>query len=119
MAVWITLNVKQTRTKDRVEHTMAVCPAWAEHRQVLRDVVGDGDLSRPALVQAMVRSERDWDAVSSLASKLRRRRGAAGLRTASKGSSPPEQIQTRACGASRSARASKSHQTTTDGAQQG
>ncbi|KAF9808047.1 hypothetical protein SFRURICE_017219 [Spodoptera frugiperda] len=41
----------------------------------------------------------------------------AGLRTASKGSSPPEQNQTRACGASRSARASKSHQTTTDGAQ--
>ncbi|KAF9798051.1 hypothetical protein SFRURICE_012855, partial [Spodoptera frugiperda] len=43
----------------------------------------------------------------------------AGLRTASKGSSPPEQNQTRACGASPSARASKSHQTTTDGAQQG
>ncbi|KAF9823318.1 hypothetical protein SFRURICE_019127 [Spodoptera frugiperda] len=40
----------------------------------------------------------------------------AGLRTASKGSSPPDQNQTRACGASRSARASKSHQTTTDGA---
>ncbi|KAF9809301.1 hypothetical protein SFRURICE_015764, partial [Spodoptera frugiperda] len=32
----------------------------------------------------------------------------AGLRTASKGSSPPDQNQTRACGASRSARASKS-----------
>ncbi|KAF9791625.1 hypothetical protein SFRURICE_020024 [Spodoptera frugiperda] len=41
----------------------------------------------------------------------------AGLWTASKGSSSPEQNQTRACGASRSARASKSHQTTTDGAQ--
>ncbi|KAF9815567.1 hypothetical protein SFRURICE_010682, partial [Spodoptera frugiperda] len=40
----------------------------------------------------------------------------AGLQTASKGSSPPEQNQTRACGAERSARASKSHQTTTDGA---
>ncbi|KAF9799265.1 hypothetical protein SFRURICE_013561 [Spodoptera frugiperda] len=39
----------------------------------------------------------------------------AGLRTASKGSSPPEQNQTRACGTSRSARASKSHQTTTNG----
>uniref|UniRef100_A0A2H1VGI0 SFRICE_024343 n=1 Tax=Spodoptera frugiperda TaxID=7108 RepID=A0A2H1VGI0_SPOFR len=38
------------------------------------------------------------------------------LRTASKGSSPPDQNQTRACGALRSARASKSHQTTTDGA---
>ncbi|KAF9791707.1 hypothetical protein SFRURICE_020106, partial [Spodoptera frugiperda] len=38
---------------------------------------------------------------------------AAGLRTATKGSSPPDQNQTRAYGASRSARASKS-QTTTD-----
>ncbi|XP_050563617.1 uncharacterized protein LOC118264288 [Spodoptera frugiperda] len=55
----------EDRPEDTVEHTVAVCPAWAEHRQVLRDVVGDGDLSRPALVQAMVRSERDWDAVSS------------------------------------------------------
>uniref|UniRef100_A0A2H1WBA9 SFRICE_019655 n=1 Tax=Spodoptera frugiperda TaxID=7108 RepID=A0A2H1WBA9_SPOFR len=36
--------------------------------------------------------------------------------SASKGSSPPDQNQTRACGASRSARTSKSHQTTTDGA---
>ncbi|XP_050562634.1 uncharacterized protein LOC126912767 [Spodoptera frugiperda] len=51
--------------EDTVEHTVAVCPAWAEHRRVLRDVIGDGDLSRPALVQAMVRSEREWDAVSS------------------------------------------------------
>ncbi|KAF9797150.1 hypothetical protein SFRURICE_019635 [Spodoptera frugiperda] len=43
----------------------------------------------------------------------------AGLRAASKGSSPPEQNQTRAYGAKRSARASKSHQTTTDGAHAG
>ncbi|KAF9804859.1 hypothetical protein SFRURICE_007762 [Spodoptera frugiperda] len=41
----------------------------------------------------------------------------AGLRTASKASSPPDQNQTRSCGALRSARASKSHQTTTDGVQ--
>uniref|UniRef100_A0A2H1W0J8 SFRICE_035685 n=1 Tax=Spodoptera frugiperda TaxID=7108 RepID=A0A2H1W0J8_SPOFR len=38
------------------------------------------------------------------------------IATASKGSSPPDQNQTRACGASRSARASKSP-TTTDGLQ--
>ncbi|XP_050563537.1 uncharacterized protein LOC126912962 [Spodoptera frugiperda] len=55
----------EDRPEDTVEHTVALCPAWAEHRRVLRDVVGDGDLSRPALVQAMVRSEGDWDAVSS------------------------------------------------------
>ncbi|KLV34219.1 hypothetical protein AB894_15215 [Piscirickettsia salmonis] len=55
----------EDRPEDTVEHTLAVCPAWAEHRRVLRDVVGDGALSRPALIQAMVRSEGDWDAVSS------------------------------------------------------
>ncbi|CAH1646208.1 unnamed protein product [Spodoptera littoralis] len=41
----------------------------------------------------------------------------AGLRTASKGSLPPDQNQTREYGASRPACASMSHQTTTDGAQ--
>uniref|UniRef100_A0A2H1W5I0 SFRICE_021544 n=1 Tax=Spodoptera frugiperda TaxID=7108 RepID=A0A2H1W5I0_SPOFR len=183
-------------------HTVAVCPAWADHRQVLRDVVGDGDLSRPALVQAMVRSEGACDAVFSFCEAVmlamedpvraarcvprapqrairppqmgpisksltlplaspkarkvlddfppsKKRYGgfgarertnlltpqpsretlrasgitgrslatvSAGLRTASKGNSPPDQYQTDACGASRSARASKSHQTTTDGA---
>ncbi|KAF9421627.1 hypothetical protein HW555_002560 [Spodoptera exigua] len=50
--------------EDTVEHTVAVCPAWAEHRRILREVIGGGDLSRPALVEAMVRSERNWDAVS-------------------------------------------------------
>ncbi|KAF9796829.1 hypothetical protein SFRURICE_015573 [Spodoptera frugiperda] len=44
-------------------------------------------------------------------------RRSADLRTARKGSSSPDQIQTRACAASRSACASKSHLTTTDGAQ--
>uniref|UniRef100_A0A2H1WPG8 SFRICE_020806 n=1 Tax=Spodoptera frugiperda TaxID=7108 RepID=A0A2H1WPG8_SPOFR len=39
-----------------------------------------------------------------------------GLRAANKGSSPPDQNQTRASSTSRSARASKGHQTTTDGA---
>lgn len=38
---------------------MAVCPAWSEHRRVVRDVVGDGDLSSPALVEGMVWSEGD------------------------------------------------------------
>nr|XP_032519012.1 uncharacterized protein LOC116771300 [Danaus plexippus plexippus] len=42
--------------EDTVEHTVAECPAWAEHRRVLRVAIGGGDLSRAALVQAMVRS---------------------------------------------------------------
>ncbi|KAF9808363.1 hypothetical protein SFRURICE_008416 [Spodoptera frugiperda] len=42
--------------------------------------------------------------------------GYSGLRTANKSRSPSDQNQTRACGASRSTHASKSYQTTTDGA---
>uniref|UniRef100_A0A2H1VL49 SFRICE_014289 n=1 Tax=Spodoptera frugiperda TaxID=7108 RepID=A0A2H1VL49_SPOFR len=53
------------RPVDTVELTVAVCSAWTEHRRVLREVIGDGDFSRPALFQAMVRSEGDWDAISS------------------------------------------------------
>ena len=48
-----------------MEHTVEVCPAWAEYRRVLEAAIGSGDLSRPALVQAMVRSETEWDAVTS------------------------------------------------------
>ena len=56
----------QDRPEDTVEHTVEVCPAWAEHRRVLVEAIGsDGDLSRPALVQAMVRGEREWEAVTS------------------------------------------------------
>uniref|UniRef100_A0A2H1V6B0 SFRICE_033808 n=1 Tax=Spodoptera frugiperda TaxID=7108 RepID=A0A2H1V6B0_SPOFR len=54
-----TTNVQSYRPENKVEHTVAVCSAWAEHRRVLRDVVSDGDLSRPALVQAMVQDEED------------------------------------------------------------
>ena len=44
---------------------MQVCPAWAEQRRVLVGVIGDSDLSRRALVEAMVRSEEEWAAVAS------------------------------------------------------
>uniref|UniRef100_A0A2H1WCG4 SFRICE_008692 n=1 Tax=Spodoptera frugiperda TaxID=7108 RepID=A0A2H1WCG4_SPOFR len=98
-----------------VEHAVAVCPALAEHRCVLRDV----DASD-------IGSDWDWNAVFSFceavmlakeeagcppretlwASGIARRSQAivsAGLRTASKGSMPPDQNQTRACGVSISA----------------
>ncbi|PZC71121.1 hypothetical protein B5X24_HaOG214051 [Helicoverpa armigera] len=42
--------------KDTVEHSGAV--------QVY-PALGSGDLSRPSLVQAMVRGEREWDSVAS------------------------------------------------------
>ncbi|CAG4936471.1 unnamed protein product [Parnassius apollo] len=51
--------------EDTVEHTVEVCPAWAEHRRVLVAAIGGGDPSRPALVEAMVRSETEWDAVTT------------------------------------------------------
>ncbi|PZC86367.1 hypothetical protein B5X24_HaOG209086 [Helicoverpa armigera] len=51
--------------EDTVDHTVQKCPAWEGHRRVLVEALGGGDLSRPALVQAMVRGEREWDAVAS------------------------------------------------------
>lgn len=52
------------RPEDTVEHTVEVCPAWDEHRRVLVGVIGGGDLSRRALVEAMVRSEEGWNALA-------------------------------------------------------
>ncbi|KAJ8733804.1 hypothetical protein PYW07_014355 [Mythimna separata] len=49
---------------DRPEDTVEVCPTWAEHRRVLVEAISGGDLSRRALVQAMVRSEEGWHAVA-------------------------------------------------------
>uniref|UniRef100_A0A2H1WQ14 SFRICE_010994 n=1 Tax=Spodoptera frugiperda TaxID=7108 RepID=A0A2H1WQ14_SPOFR len=108
---------------------VVMCSAWAEDRRVLREALSDGDLSRPALVQAVVRSKVDSDAAASSfceavmlakeeVGRVRERTssrpshtsrghrnasvitrwspatGSAGLRTASKGSSPPDQNQT-------------------------
>ncbi|KAF9793952.1 hypothetical protein SFRURICE_014162 [Spodoptera frugiperda] len=50
---------------------MTASQTWAEHRRVLRDVIGDVDLSRPALVQAMMRSEREWDSRDVLRERSR------------------------------------------------
>ena len=44
--------------EDSVEHTVEVCPAWAEHRRFLVEAIGGCDLSRPALVEAKVRGAR-------------------------------------------------------------
>nr|XP_032522003.1 uncharacterized protein LOC116773624 [Danaus plexippus plexippus] len=44
--------------KNMVEHTVAESPAWHKHRRVLRVAIGGGELSHPALVQTMMRSER-------------------------------------------------------------
>ncbi|PZC75630.1 hypothetical protein B5X24_HaOG205906 [Helicoverpa armigera] len=39
--------------EDTVDHTVQECPAWEGHRWVLVEALGDGDLTRPALVQAI------------------------------------------------------------------
>uniref|UniRef100_A0A2H1WV20 SFRICE_021875 n=1 Tax=Spodoptera frugiperda TaxID=7108 RepID=A0A2H1WV20_SPOFR len=46
--------IARTAQVDTVDHSVVVCPAWAEHRYAFRDVIGDGDLTRPALVQTML-----------------------------------------------------------------
>ncbi|KAJ8704925.1 hypothetical protein PYW08_012245 [Mythimna loreyi] len=51
--------------EDTVKHKVEVCPAWEKHRRALVGVIGGGDLSRRVLVQAMVRSEEEWQAVAS------------------------------------------------------
>ncbi|KAJ8727763.1 hypothetical protein PYW07_001882 [Mythimna separata] len=37
------------RPEDTVEHTVEVCPAWAEHRRVLVEDIGGSNLSRRAV----------------------------------------------------------------------
>ena len=54
----------EDRPEDTVEHTVQDCPAWAEHRRALTAAIG-GDLSRPGLVEAMLRGETEWEAVAS------------------------------------------------------
>ena len=51
-----------------VEHTVEVCPAWVEHNpsRTPSGGINDGDLSRPALVQTMVRGGAEaWETVTS------------------------------------------------------
>ena len=62
---YVYLSVSDNISEDTVVHIVTVCPAWAEHRRVLVEAIGGGELSRPALLQAMVRSERGWEAVTS------------------------------------------------------
>lgn len=44
---------------DTAQHTMEECPAWADERRTLRDIVGE-DLCPPTLVAKMVESEEAW-----------------------------------------------------------
>ncbi|KAJ0175243.1 hypothetical protein K1T71_009384 [Dendrolimus kikuchii] len=50
--------------EDTALHTLQECPAWEEERLVLGATIGN-DLSLPAVVQAMVGGQPEWDAVAS------------------------------------------------------
>ncbi|XP_070162505.1 uncharacterized protein [Polyergus mexicanus] len=50
--------------EDTAQHTLEVCPAWAEERHVLVNVIGDIDFSLSSIVAAMLESEESWRAVT-------------------------------------------------------
>jgi hypothetical protein len=62
--------------EDTAQHTLAVCPAWAEQRASLVAVVGH-DLSLPAVVEAMVGGDRSWKAVASFCEEVMTQKEAA------------------------------------------
>ncbi|XP_011859392.1 PREDICTED: uncharacterized protein LOC105556892 [Vollenhovia emeryi] len=46
------------------QHTLEVCPEWADQRRVLTDKIGR-DLTPRAVVEAVIDEEENWDAFSS------------------------------------------------------
>lgn len=62
--------------EDTAQHTLEVCPAWASERSALRAIIGF-DLSLPAVVKAMVSSERSWTAVTSFCESIMSQKEAA------------------------------------------
>ncbi|XP_023289848.1 uncharacterized protein LOC111674313 [Orussus abietinus] len=55
--------------RDTAQHTLEVCPACEAERRVLLQEIG-GDLSLPAVVGAMARDERSWEAVASFCEQV-------------------------------------------------
>ncbi|KAJ0177759.1 hypothetical protein K1T71_006632 [Dendrolimus kikuchii] len=49
---------------NHIENSITACPAWEEERLVLGATI-ENDLSLPAVVQAMVGGQPEWDAVAS------------------------------------------------------
>ena len=43
------VTLEEAYVQDTVEHMVDVCPTWSEHRRVLLEVIGGGDLLRLAL----------------------------------------------------------------------
>jgi len=56
---------------DSAQHTLQECPEWAEQRRVLGAVVGN-DLSLPAVVDAILGSERSWKSLLAYCEEVMR-----------------------------------------------
>ncbi|XP_039301770.1 uncharacterized protein LOC120356929 [Solenopsis invicta] len=50
--------------RDTAQHTLEICPAWADERRALMAVVGH-DLSLPTLVEKILESQEKWDTFAS------------------------------------------------------
>ena len=65
--------------EDTEEHTVEVYPAWVEHRRVLLEVIGGGNLSRPTLVETKVRGGAEaWQAGTFFCKAVMLAKGKAG-----------------------------------------
>ncbi|XP_072759887.1 uncharacterized protein [Anoplolepis gracilipes] len=56
-------------TSDTADHTWRICFRWEINRRELVEIIGLG-LSLRGIVHAMLRGERDWNAVSSFANNV-------------------------------------------------
>ncbi|XP_011883599.1 PREDICTED: uncharacterized protein LOC105570766 [Vollenhovia emeryi] len=50
--------------RDSAQHTLEVCPAWANERRALSNIIG-ANLSLPAVIKAATEREEAWEAFSS------------------------------------------------------
>ncbi|XP_029165937.1 uncharacterized protein LOC114936792 [Nylanderia fulva] len=65
-----------TEVRDTAQHTVEHCPAWADQRRALTNVIG-GDLGLPSMVKAMLESPLKWEAVASFCEDVLTRKEAA------------------------------------------
>ncbi|XP_041981665.1 uncharacterized protein LOC121735065 [Aricia agestis] len=55
--------------RDTAAHTLTACPSWIPQRAALTAAIGQ-DISLPAMVRAMLRSELEWKAVENFSEEV-------------------------------------------------
>ncbi|XP_070168537.1 uncharacterized protein [Polyergus mexicanus] len=60
--------------EDTAQHTLEICPAWADERSVLVQSLGDIDLSLSSVIATMLESGGSWGAVSSFCETVMRQK---------------------------------------------